>query len=297
MIGVGKRTFKDIFFDSIIITIVGVAALSCLLPILNTLAISLSSKGKAAAGAVYFWPVDLTLTSYERLLSDTNFLNAFGTSTKRVLLGTSLNMLLSILMAYPLSKRTAVFRARNVYLWLLVFTMLFSGGLIPWFLTIKTLGLLDTIWALVLPGAMNVWNTIMLMNFFRGVSSELDDAALVDGAGPLRIAFQIFVPVSKPVIATLTLFSAVGHWNSFFDGLILMNKPINYPLQTYIQRLVVNTDINKIKDIEEFKRLMEISGMTFNAAKIFVSMIPILLIYPFLQKYFVKGIVLGSVKE
>jgi len=294
---VRKRTAHDWIVDSVLYTIIISVAVLCILPVINTLAISLSSSSKAAAGLVYLWPVDFTFSSYRRMMSDNQFTTAFWISTQRVLLGTTINMTLAIVMAYPLSKSKTIFRARNVYLWLMVFTMLFSGGLIPWYMTIRTLGLIDKIWALVLPGAVPVFNTILLMNFFKGVPHELEEASLIDGAGPWRTMVQIFVPISLPALATITLFSAVGHWNAFFDGLILMNKPINYPLQTYIRRLVINIDYAGITDPEEFKQLLEISGKTFNAAKIFVSMIPIMCIYPFLQRYFVKGIVLGSVKE
>ena len=176
--------------------------------------------------------------------------------------------------------------------------MLFSGGLIPWYITIKSFGLIDTIWALVLPVAVPVFNVILLMNYFRGLPKELEESAGIDGAGAWQMLLKIFLPVSVPVLATITLFSVVGHWNSFFDGMILMNKKVNWPLQTYVQQLVVSLQsIMNVTDPEEQKRMLETSNKTFNAAKVFVSMIPILAIYPFLQRYFIGGIVLGSVKE
>lgn len=181
-------------------------------------------------------------------------------------------------------------------MWVVVFTMLFNGGLIPWYMTIRRLGIIDTIWALVLPGAVPVFNVILLMNFFRGIPRELGEAAVIDGAGKIYTLVRIYLPISVPALATLLLFSVVGHWNSFFDGLILMNKPKNYPLQTYIHQLVVRIDIQDIHDPETLKQLQAISNRTFNAAKIVVSMIPILIIYPFLQRFFISGIVLGSVK-
>jgi putative aldouronate transport system permease protein len=201
------------------------------------------------------------------------------------------------MMAYPLSKEKRAFKSRNVYMWIVVFTMLFSGGLIPWYMTIQKLGLLNSIWALVLPGAVPVFNVILLMNFFRGVPKELEEAAFMDGAGPWYIMLNIFVPISKPSIATVTLFNIVGNWNAFFDGLVLMNKAKNYPLQTYIQQLVLNNEILSVVDFQRLQEMMQVSNRTYNAAKIFVSMVPLLLIYPFLQKYFVTGITLGSLKE
>jgi len=293
---ISKRKINDVYDIVLIVFLVFTGALS-LAPIINTAAISLSGQSEAAAGMVYFWPVNFTLASYRHLLGDIRFFNAFWISIKRVLLGGGLNLILTILMAFPLSREVKAFRARNVYMWIIVFTMLFNGGLIPWYLTISRVGLIDSIWALVLPPAVPVFNVILLMNFFRGIPKELEAAAVVDGAGVMCILVKIFLPISFPALATITLFSVVQHWNSFFDGLILMNRPENYPLQTYIQQLIIVLDIQNIRDPERLRQLLQISNRTFNAAKIIVSMIPILLIYPFLQRYFITGIVLGSVKE
>lgn len=291
-----SKGIKNRIADLIIVLILAVISLVCIIPIINTLAVSLSDQSKASAGMVFLLPAGFSLASYEKLLNDPIFLHSFLVSVERVLAGGALNMFLCIIMAYPLSKEKNVFRSRNVYMWIIVFTMLFSGGLIPWYMTIRMVGLIDKFGALILPGAVNVFNVILLMNFFRSVPKELEEATTIDGAGPWITLWRIFVPVSMPAIATVTLFTIVGHWNSFFDGLILMNKPNHYPLQTYIQQLVVKIDLQNITDVEQLKSLMAISNKTFNAAKIFVSMIPILLVYPFLQRYFVSGIVLGSVK-
>ena len=190
-----------------------------------------------------------------------------------------------------------MFRGRNIYLWVLVFTMLFNAGTIPWYMAIRTAGLLDTIWALVLPCAVSAYNIILMMNFFKGIPSALEEAALVDGAGPWRTLFQIYIPLSKPSIATITLFTVVYHWNNFYDGLVLMSKPNHYPLQTYIYQLTVTVDVRTITNIDTLKELLKVSGLTLNASKLVVSMVPILLVYPFLQRYFVTGLTLGSVKE
>lgn len=296
---VRAKNFRNRLADAIIYIILGVSALACLAPIINTIAVSLSDKAAAAAGIVYFIPVKFTLYSYEILLSDKQFWVSFGISIKRVLLGTAINLIMVILMAYPLSKEKKAFKARNVYMWVIVFTMLFSGGLIPWYMLISKLKLLNTIWALVLPGAVPVFNVILLMNFFRGVPKELEEAGVVDGAGPWLMLIKIYLPISVPALATITLFTVVGHWNSFFDGLILINKAEKYPLQTYIQQLVSVLSQIRTENLsaEEIKKISMISNKTLNASKIIISMIPILCVYPFLQKYFIHGIVLGSVKE
>ncbi|RAP73867.1 carbohydrate ABC transporter permease [Paenibacillus montanisoli] len=284
--------------DAVIYCMLAVVAFFSMAPILNTLAISFSGKVAAMSGQVYFWPVDLNVSAYKQVLGDRDFFRSFGVSVERVLLGGAINFIITVLMAYPLAKSAKLFPGRNIYMWFIVFCMLFSGGLIPWYMTIHSLGLLDKIWALVLPTAVPVFNVILLMNFFKGIPKELEEAANMDGAGPWKTLFMVFVPVSLPALAAVTLFSIVGHWNAFFDGMILMQHKENWPLQTYIQQLIVNlSSIMNTTDPEEVKRLSNISSQLLNAAKVMVSMVPIMLIYPFLQKYFVSGIVLGAVKE
>lgn len=293
-----KRKYNVV--DVIIITFLMILTLTCLIPILNTLAMSFSDKTSAALGQVTFYPVNFTTAAYVETFQDNRFFTAFGVSVLRVLLGTTINLVLSIMMAYPLSKKTSEFRFRNVYMWILVFTMMFNGGLVPTFLVVNQMHLIDTIWALVLPCAVNVFNTIILMNFYKeGIPNALEEAARVDGAGPWTILLRVIVPLAKPSIATIALFSVVFHWNSFFDGKIYINSPLNQPLQTYIQSLTVQVSPQTLANMtpDEIIRKMEVSSITFNSAKAFVSMIPILAIYPFLQKYFVTGIVMGAVKE
>jgi len=285
--------------DGVIIAMLLLLTIVCLIPIWHTVAISLSNKAAADAGQVFLWPVKFTTASYAKVLEEEVFLNAFWISVKRVLLGGAINLILTVLMAYALSKETREFRLRNVYMWLLIFTMLFNGGIVPWFITIKNLGLLDSMWALVLPGAVPVFNIILLMNFFRNLPKELTEAAEIDGAGPWYIMLKLFVPLSLPAIATVTLFSVVTHWNSFFDGLVLMSRQENYPLQTYIQTLVAELSAQAMAHMspEQLSAALNVSSRTFNAAKILISMIPILVVYPFIQQFFIHGITLGSVKE
>lgn len=271
------------------------AALICLLPLIYVLAVSFSSSAAAMANEVTLWPVDFTLKSYQYVIRKPAFYLSFFISIKRVLLAVPINMLLTILVAYPLSKSRSTFRARNIFTWYFVITMLFSGGLVPWFLTIYNTGLLDTIWALVIPSALPVFNMIILMNYFRSLPKELEEAALIDGAGQWTIMARIFVPLSIPSLATLVLFCLVTNWNSWFDGLILMNDPNNYPLQSYLQTVVINRDITMLS-VKDAEALSEISDRTVKCAQIFIAMIPILGFYPLLQKYFTTGMVLGGVK-
>ncbi|GIO56577.1 carbohydrate ABC transporter permease [Paenibacillus cineris] len=280
----------------IILVLVLIACLS-LAPIINTIMVSVSSSTAVNAGKVYFLPVDINFSSYVKILDDEKFWRAFLVSVERVALGGAINMVLTILMSYPLSRTASQFRARNVYMWIIVFTMLFSGGIVPWYMVISKLGLINSIWALVLPGAVPVFNVILLMNFFKGIPKEMEEAAFIDGAGPLKILWHIFIPVSLPSLATITLFVIVGHWNNFFDGIVLINDSHKIPLQTYLQQLNLTRDQMQNLSVEQLQQYNKISNTTLNSAKILVSMIPILLIYPFLQRYLIHGIVLGSVKE
>ncbi|MWV44477.1 ABC transporter permease subunit [Paenibacillus sp. HJL G12] len=282
--------------DVVIVAILIISSLLCIFPIWYTVAVSLSDKSAVAGGMVSWLPVDFTLSSYKKILQERAFFTAFGVSLERVFLGGIINFIVCALMAYPLSRSPQQFRFRNVYMWFIVFTMLFGGGLIPWFVTIKSYGLLDTIWALVLPTAVPVFNVILLVNFFRSIPKDMDEAGMMDGAGPWYMLLKVYLPLSVPVLATITLFSIVGHWNSFFDGLILMNKQEHYPLQTYIQQLVVQINTDNMTT-EELRQAAQLSNKTLNAAKIVISMLPILIVYPFLQRFFIHGIMLGSVKE
>ena len=293
-----KKKIKITFFDIAVYGILMFSLIICLYPVLNTFAISFSDKISAMNGKVGLLPENFTIAAYEALMQEEQFFRSFLNSVVRVILGTTLNVFLSIMMAYPLSQEQNRFPSRNIYMWIIVFTMLFNGGLVPSFLLISKLNLMDTIWALILPGAVPVFSMIILMNFFRGIPKGLQEAAEIDGAGPWYIMWRIYVPLAKPAIATISLFAIVGHWNAFFDGMIYINSLKKLPLQSYIQSLTV--DISRRYEsmsYDQILRQQELSSLTFNCAKIVVSMVPILLVYPFLQKYFVTGIVMGAVKE
>ncbi|NLM09279.1 MAG: carbohydrate ABC transporter permease [Clostridiaceae bacterium] len=292
-----KRTTGEKIFAVFNYIILAIAAFACLVPMLNVLAISFSSSSAAAAGYVRLWPVDFTLASYKYALSKQEFLQSFLVSMRRVALGYIVNMVMTISIAYPLSKEKSTFRARNYYAWFFIITMMFNGGLIPTFMTVRKLGLLDKIWALVLPGAVPVFNVILLMNFFRELPKEIEEAAYIDGASHWTTLFRIYLPLSLPSLATISLFVIVGHWNGWFDGMIYMNRPKNWPLQTYLRTILINPDLNHYQtSSEELAGMREVSERTFKSAQVFLGAAPILAVYPFLQKYFMKGLVMGSVK-
>lgn len=266
-----------------------------MLPLIHIFAVSLSGSAAASGNLVTLWPVDFTLDAYEKTIGNSNFLRSFGLSVVRVVLGTAISMGVLLCAAYALAKDDHEFKGRKIYMWFFVFTMLFNGGLVPTYILVTNLGLTDTIWALVLPTAINAFNLILLVNFFRtSVPKALEESAFLDGAGHFTIFLKIYLPIAVPAIATVTLFTMVFHWNQWFDGMIYMTNEANYPLQTFLQSIVVKKDLSNIADPETLRNM---SQRTVEAAQIFITALPMLIVYPFLQKYFVKGIVLGAEKE
>ena len=291
-----QKIVKLPFFENLVnlvaLTLLGVL---CAFPIVHTLALSFSNAAAASSGRVTIWPVEFTTQAYQFVLDNPAFIKSFGVSLLRVLVGVPVDMILTIRVAYPLSRTKAEFRGRDFFAWFFVITVLFSGGLIPWYMVIRQTGLIDKFWALIIPGALPVFNVILLANAFRSVPKELEEAAAMDGAGHWTILFKVLLPLSLPVLATVTLFVAIGHWNAWFDGLILMNSPDKYPLQSYLQTVVINPDPRMLTE-RDLALLQLISNRTTRAAQIFIAMVPILVIYPFLQRYFTAGVKLGSVK-
>lgn len=292
---VEKNTISSRIINAFFAVILTLLALSCLLPLLYNLAVSFSSKAAAEAGLVAFWPIDFTTQAYRDIMKEKNFFLSFWTSVKRVAAALAVTLPVLTMAAYPLAKSKSEFKARNVLLWIFVFCMMFSGGTIPWYMVMKKYGLINNVFGLAVCGGIPVFNLILMVNFFQGIPKELEEAAMVDGAGPWYILGKIVLPLSKPVLATIALFTIVGQWNEFFQGLVLSTSAESYPLQTYIKQLVFQLDTSQMT-AEQIKQMAAMSNTTLNAAKIFISMVPVLCIYPFLQKYFVTGITLGGVK-
>lgn len=288
----GRKVFLAV--DVIVILLL---CLICMVPLLNLLAYSFSASQPIIENKVFLWPKEFTLKAYQYVLDSKEFWSSVSVSAKRVLLGVPLNTLLTILVAYPLSKDERQFKARKYYVAYMLTVMLFNGGLMPTYYIVSKTKLIDTVWALIIPGAVPIFNCIVLMNFFRGIPSELEESAKLDGASQWQILWRIFIPISKPSLATIILFSLINHWNSWFDGLIYSNHTTNYPLQSYLQTLVTSTtEILAQGDVKAIARLVDINDTNMKAAQIFISVIPLMLIYPFLQKYFTTGLTMGSVK-
>jgi putative aldouronate transport system permease protein len=288
---VGRRIFvmlNGLFFI--------IFSLLCILPMVHVLAISFSSSTAVTSGEVTFFPVDFTVKSYNYIMQNSAFWRGMWVSLERVFLGVVISMILTILAAYPLSKGKSGFAHQSYFAWYLVITMLFSGGMIPTYMIVKYTHMLNTIWALVIPGAVSVFNVLLLSNFFRNIPKEIEESAFIDGAGHFKILFRLFLPLSLAILATLVVFTSVGHWNAWFDGLIYMDNQRNYPLQSYLQTILVKANV-LVTSKAQAELLRNVSDRTVKAAQVFIASIPILLVYPFLQKYFMSGVLVGSVKE
>lgn len=290
----GSSVSRKLFnvFNTILMIVMTLLAL---IPLWYIVCMSFSSSSAVDAGKVTFWPVEFTLRSYKFIMQNKEFYRAFGVSVLRVLLGVPLNLLMCVLIAYPLSKSENRFPERKFYVWFFLITMFFDAGIIPTFIVVKYTHLMNSIWALIVPGCVSVFNMMILLNFFRDIPTELEESALLDGAGHMTILFKIFVPLAKPAIATLVLFCFVSQWNSWMDGLMYINDAAKYPLQTYLQGILTTPDLNTLTN-DQLEMLASTSRRATNAAQIVVTTLPIMVVYPFLQKYYTKGLTLGGVK-
>ena len=287
----GEKIFG--VFNAILMTLL---ALMCLLPLIHVLAVSLSDSASASANKVKFWPMGLNTAAYDMVFSNAVFLNSFGISVLRTVAGTAINLLMVILAAYPLSKDETELKGRNVIIWFFTIPMLISGGMIPSFLLVKNLGMMDSLWALILPGCVPTFYVIMMMNFIRGISKSISEAAAIDGAGEWMILIRIILPLSMASIATITLFSMVNHWNEWFGGMIYMNSMNKWPLQTLLRQMLKSVDMSMFTSTDLMK-IKQLSSCSFQSAQIIFATVPILLVYPFLQRYFITGLTIGAVKE
>ncbi len=286
----GEKIFNVI--NSIFLVAV---ALFCLAPMVYMLAVSLSDNAQVVAGNVTFWPKKFTTATYEYLLGYQAFWKSMGISVVRTALSLVFTLTLTVLSAYPLSKSPKKFYGRGLFAWYFFIPMLINGGLIPTYMIISRLGLIGSLWALILPSAVTVFYVMLLLNFFRGLPEELEEAALLDGAGQWTILFRVFLPLATPALATIAVYCSLAQWNEWFNGIIYMKTPSQYPLMSYLQATVLNVDMESLS-AEEQQKMASIGSDTYQAAQLFIAALPMLCIYPFMQKYFTKGLVMGSVK-
>lgn len=285
----GERWFYA--FNYVILTLAG---LSCLLPLIHLMAVSLSDNHAILSGTVTLWPVGWSFETYRSLFEGTRIMEAFTNSVILTVVGVGLSMLFTVMAAYPLSKRH--FYARRTFTLIIVFTMLFGGGTIPTFLVLKALGLINSYWALWLTGLVSTYNMLVMRTFFEGIPEEVIESAKIDGCGEYRQLLRIVLPLSMPVIATLTLFYAVGYWNSFYSVMIFIHDTTKYNLAVMVQQMVQSQTMLQEMNNLQSESVQQMTPESIKAAALFVMLIPMLAVYPFLQKYFVKGVMIGAVK-
>ena len=293
-----SKSFSDRTFGVFTYVIITLMTLLCLLPLLHMVALSFSDKEAVSAGRVGIWPMGFNLEAYKMILSDQQYFRSFGVSVARVVVGTIYNIITTVLFAFPLAHEKKQWPSRNLYMLFMLFTMMFgNGGLVPWYFTIKKVGMLGPFWALVIPGGVAFAHVILMMNAMRNLPKSLRESAELDGAGYMSLLFRIYLPLTIPTLAVIVLYCVVGHWNEFFAARILIKKMEQLPLQSYIYSLrMTETHLSTLRTTELMK-LETLSGRAFDAAKIVVATVPILLIYPVIQRFFVGGITLGAVKE
>lgn len=289
-----KATFGEKVFYAVNYFILALIGCSCLLPIIHIFALSGSGSDAIISGKVGLWPVEGTWSAYTNLFKGTHVGTAIRNSFIITIVGTALNLIFTVFAAYPLSKK--YFYARRFFTLAIVFTMLFTAGLIPTYLLVKSLGLVGNYWSLWLPGLVSVYNLLLMRTFFENLPEELEDSARMDGCGEYRLILSIVIPLSLPVIATVGLFYGVAHWNAFFNVLIYINDSSKHNLSVLVQNMIRSqsllAEMSQLNP-EEFTKL---TPESIKSAGIVIMTLPMLIIYPFLQKYFVKGALIGSVK-
>lgn len=285
-----KKITAGLIVNDILIALL---AFICIYPFLNVLAYSVSGYNAVLSGRVTFYPIDFNIDAYKQILGKTQIWMAMRNTVFITVAGTALSLVLTILAAFSLSRKDLP--GRSFFTAFILFTMYFSGGMIPTFLTVKNLGLFDTSFALFVPQSINVFNFIVMRTFFKNIPESLEEAARIDGASYMKVLNKIILPLSVPIIATMGLFYAVGYWNTYFDALIYIQKPELYTLQLRLRSLLFGEELNNSNANAEGIGT-QVMSQSLKMATVAVSTIPILIIYPWLQKYFVKGVMVGSVK-
>lgn len=296
-----KRTMGELISQSILVVLMILLCVSVLYPFAYMLAISLNEGTDAAKGGVYLWPRAFTLINYEIVLGNEVIQHAYLITILRTIAGTIAGLMVTLMVAFGLSYTKVPFR-KSILSYILL-TMLFSGGLVPLYIQLYNLGLINNFLVYIIPGMFSAWNMFVMLKFIQGIPEALVESAELDGAGPFRVLLQIIVPLSKPMLAAIGLFTAVGHWNDWFAGAFYVTKQDLIPVQTFLQQLLSAQDMSAIlgsnsnqEALARGSQMQNVTLMSVKMATVMVSAIPILCVYPFLQKYFVKGVLIGSVK-
>lgn len=288
-----KDDISGRIFDLVNVVILTVFSILIVVPLWNVLVGSFSSGEALARGNYLFWPTEWSLQNYKQVLSDSNIVNAFFISVSKTVIGVVTHVFFCAMMAYGMSK--SYLKGRKLYSSMGIITMFFGGGMIPTYLLIRNLGLINSYWVYIIPMLLSYYDVIILMNFFRGVPRSLEESAMIDGAGHWRIFLQIYLPLSKPALATIALFNGLFQWNDFMTANIYIRDRALYPLQMMLYEVIVRSQTQGMQDIGTTVTQSTTRGLQL--ATIVVTTIPVLLIYPWLQKYFMGGIMIGAIKE
>jgi len=290
-----KQSLGERIFDLFNILLLLLTCAAVLLPLIHVIAGSLSTTNALIHSEVMFWPVGFNFDNYVLVFQNETFWRAFGITVFVVVVGTVINMAFTIFTGYPLSK--SYLKGRQGIMLFIIFTMIFQAPMIPAYLLVKELGMMNSLWALIIPGALSAFNMILCITFFRGLPEELFEAARVDGMSEYNIVTKIALPLSLPIIVTLTLFYSVAHWNNYYSALLYINDADLRPLQLYLYNLLAQYDTSDSQSYMTSTVTWDVSPQGLQMATIIVATVPILLVYPFVQKHFIKGAMLGSLKE
>jgi len=289
-----SKSPKDYILKFMLYTVLSAIALLCIIPFVHVIAASLSSPEYLSSAGFILWPIKPNLDTYRYIFSTKTVFQGLYNTVYITVAGTIVNMIMTILMAYPLAH--SYLPGRRVINFLVVFTMMFTGGMIPNYIIVKDLGLIDSYWSVILPGAINAFNLIVLRNFFSQIPGSMEESARIDGCSEFRILVSIILPLSMASLATLTLFYAVAHWNQFQQPLMFLNDSTKWPIQILLRQMVVLASGAGLGDSGAMEDTFTVPQQSVRMAVIVVSTVPILIVYPFLQKYFAEGVMVGSVK-
>lgn len=289
-----RESLGDNILKTFVYTMVILLSLACLLPLLNVLASSFSSVESLNAGKVAFWPIGFNVDAYKTILENGQLMRSMLFSLRITFVHVIFTLVMTVLCAYPLSHKDLV--GKNVIWPFILFTMYFGGGMIPHYILIRDLNMINTMWSLIIPGLISTYNMILMRSFFSSIPEALREAAIVDGANDATTLVRIILPLSKSMLATIALFYAVGRWNGVQDGMIYINDPSKYILQVRLKNIIISsTALTELMQEGQNNQTILQTQQVRSAALVF-SLIPVMIVYPFLQKYFVKGVMIGSVK-
>lgn len=291
-----KQSTGDKVFEVVVIVLLALVCLVVLYPLIYIFSASISKAEDVLSGEMWLLPTSFSFVGYSKIFDNPEILSGYVNTIVYTVVGTAINLAMTIMAAYPLARRD--FAGRNVITGLFVFTLFFSGGLIPSYLVVKELGMLNTMWALIIPGAVSVWNIIIMRTFFQSsIPDEIQESASIDGCSNLQTLWRIVLPLSMPIIAVMILFYSVGHWNAYFNALIYLSDRDKYPLQLFLREILLQGEMDTMVgagDTTHAKTVMDTASIRY--AIVIVANLPVLLLYPFLQKYFAKGVMVGAIK-